>query len=117
MSRTRRTSRCELEMLPAAGRRRRWSADRKAEIVAQSLAAESVSAVARRYGLRPQQLSAWRGQARGDGPAGGERLGFASVVVSPAAIEIEYCGATIRVSAGGDDATLRSVLAALRAVS
>ena len=36
-----------------------------------------------------------------------ERLSFASVVVSSAAIEIEYGGATIRVPAGSDAATLR----------
>ena len=46
-----------------------------------------------------------------------DRLVFASVVVSPATIEIEYRGATIRVAAGSDEATLRSVLAAVRAVS
>lgn len=116
MSKTKRMRGHEPVLLPATGRRR-WSAERKAQIVAESLAGESVSAVARRHGLRPQQLSTWRGRARAAGALGGERLGFASVVVSPAAIEIEYCGATIRVSAGGDEATLRSVLAAVRAVS
>ena len=44
-------------------------------------------------------------------------MSFASVVVAPAAIEIEYGGATIRVSAGSDAATLRAVLQALKAVS
>jgi len=46
-----------LEIVTGAGRRRSWSADQKAEIVAESLAgAASVSAVARRHGLTPQQL-------------------------------------------------------------
>ena len=42
-----------------------WSADDKARIVEETLApGEVVSAVARRHGLTPQQLFAWRRQAR-----------------------------------------------------
>jgi transposase len=102
-----------------AGRRRSWSAEQKAEIVVESLAAgASVSAVARRHGLTAQQLFTWRRQARGGRSAvGKERLGFASVVVSPVPIEIEFGGATIRVSAGSDAATLRAVLQAIKAVA
>jgi transposase len=51
-------------------RRRRWSASEKLRIVAESLESGSgVSAVARRYGLHPSQLFAWRKAARGDVPA------------------------------------------------
>src|SRR5438067_9969526 len=54
-----------LEVFTGAGRRRSWSADQKARIVAESDAAgETVCAVARRHGLTPQQLFAWRRHAR-----------------------------------------------------
>jgi transposase len=46
-------------------RRRRWSDEVKRQIVAESCAAGAVvSEVARRHGLSPQQLSAWRKAAR-----------------------------------------------------
>ena len=42
-------------------RRRRWSWQEKAQIVAESLAPDAVaSAIARRYGLHCNQLYAWR---------------------------------------------------------
>jgi transposase len=107
-----------LEIFTGAGRRRSWSAEQKAEIVAESLAAgTSVSAVARRHGLTAQQLFTWRRQMRGQSVVGKERLSFASVVVSAVPIEIELGGATIRVPAGSDAATLRAVLQAVKAMA
>jgi transposase len=54
-----------IEVFTGAGRRRSWSASEKAAIVAESYGAgETVCAVARRYGLTPQQLFAWRRLAR-----------------------------------------------------
>ena len=54
-----------LEIFTGAGRRRSWSADEKAAIVAESYAgATSVCGVARRHGLTPSQLFAWRREAR-----------------------------------------------------
>lgn len=107
-----------LEIFTGAGRRRPWSVDQKAAIVAESLdGATSVSAVARRHGLTPPQLFAWRRQARGPSVVAKERLSFASVVVATSPIEIEFGGAMIRVSAGSDPATLRAVLQALKAVA
>ena len=54
-----------LEVFTGAGRRRSWSAEQKAEIVAESYeSGESVCAVARRHGLTPQQLFGWRRDAR-----------------------------------------------------
>ena len=97
-----------LEIFTGAGRRRSWSDDQKARIIAESRGGgESVSAVARRHGLTPQQLFAWRRQGQGGTVVGPGGLSFASVVVAPAAIEIEYGGARIRVSAGSDGATSR----------
>jgi transposase len=54
-----------IELITGAGRRRRWSSEDKARIVAESLAVGvSVSEVARRHGLSPQQLFGWRREAR-----------------------------------------------------
>ena len=50
-----------IELITGAGRRRRWSRDDKARIVEESLKpGATVSEVARRNGLSPQQLFAWR---------------------------------------------------------
>ena len=113
-----------LEVFTGTGRRRRWSVDQKAQIVAESHAdGETVSAVARRHALTPQQLFAWRRAAR-QHPAPGrrERLAFASVMVEPpgsgvATIEIVIAATTVRVPPGSDLATLQTVLYAVKAVS
>jgi len=63
-----------LEIFTGAGRRRAWMAEQKAAIVAESLEdGEPVSQIARRHGLTPQQVFAWRRQARreADEPIGG----------------------------------------------
>ena len=52
-----------VEVITGVGRRRRWTDEEKAWIVAESLdPATTVSAVARRYGLHASQLFAWRQQ-------------------------------------------------------
>ncbi|ALN74153.1 hypothetical protein M673_23745 (plasmid) [Aureimonas sp. AU20] len=54
------------EVFTGAGRRREWSDEVKAAIVAESYSGlESVSAVARRHGLGHSQLFTWRRQLRG----------------------------------------------------
>jgi transposase len=54
-----------LELITGCERRRRWSDDDKARIVVESLIpGANVSEVARRNGLSPQQLFAWRREAR-----------------------------------------------------
>src|SRR5215472_12861832 len=54
-----------IEVFTGAGRRRSWSADEKAAIIAESYSAgETVCGVARRHGLTPQQLFTWRRLAR-----------------------------------------------------
>jgi transposase len=46
-----------LDVFTGAGRRRTWTAEQKAQIVAESYeSGEKVSAVARRHELTPQQL-------------------------------------------------------------
>ena len=110
-----------LELFTGAGRRRRWTTEAKARIVAETYApGESVSAVARRHALTPQQLFAWRRDARRQAEAGAAepRLAFASVMVeaprtcpsatkplgSPgkSAIEIVIGAMTVRVPPGAD---------------
>src|SRR3712207_9222678 len=52
-----------LEVITGVGRRRRWSLEEKARIVAESLdPATTSSAVARRHGLHASQLFVWRQQ-------------------------------------------------------
>jgi transposase len=112
-----------LEAFAGAGQRRSWSAEQKARIVAESGAGgETVSAVARRHGLTPQQLFGWRRAARQAALGTGEqRLAFASVMIEASSartgvIEIIIGAATVRVPAGADVTALQSVLRALKAV-
>ena len=52
-----------LEIITGGGRRRRWSDEDKARIVAESLDPRTTAAaVARRYGLHASQLVVWRQQ-------------------------------------------------------
>ena len=54
------------EVLVGPERRRRWSPAEKRQIVAESLAPGAVSSVvARRHGIHPNQLCAWRREFRG----------------------------------------------------
>src|SRR5437762_13719935 len=71
-----------LEVFTGAGRRRSWTAEQKLQIISESYAdGETVSAVARRHGLTPQQMFGWSRAAR---PlvvtgAGEGRMAFAPV--------------------------------------
>ncbi len=119
-----------LEVITGIGGRRAWSNEDKGRIIAESFAAgANVSAVARRYGLRPQQVYAWRRLARNGTlvlPSEGA-IGFVPVIATeneptPSAatpsgiVEIEIAGTVIRVGAGVDWRHLREVLRAVRAV-
>ena len=73
-----------IELITGAGRCRRWSRDDKARIVEESLKpGATVSDVARRNGLSPQQRScpgawcSWRGLASMFGTAGTRQLAVA----------------------------------------
>ena len=68
-------------------RRRRWSWTDKQQIVDETLmAGSSISAVARRYGLHPSQVFAWRKAAREgnieEASSGSFDCAFAPVVVT-----------------------------------
>lgn len=72
-----------IELITGATRRRRWSSDEKARVVLESLRlGANVSEVARRNGLSPQQLFAWRREAHAlfqEGAAPADRPASATV--------------------------------------
>jgi transposase len=118
-----------IEVISGTGRRRRWPAEVKAQIVAESFSGEApVSEVARRHGLRPQQLFGWRHQARNEKLArnGGGTPGFVPIVsdfaTRPAscaisadsAIEIEVSGLIVRLRGRVGADALVEVLAAVK---
>jgi|SRR5688572_11695330 transposase len=123
------------------GRRRRWSDEEKARIVAESFAPGAIVAeVARRYDARAQQVHGWRRDAR-EGrlvlPAEQrprEIVNFAPVVIAPEQraprpaarparaarpvppmIEIEAKGVVVRVRDGADVLLVEAMLRVLRA--
>jgi len=131
-----------LEVFTGAGRRRTWSDEDKGRIVAEiGASGESVSAVARRHGLSPQQLFGWRRglQASQTALSDAEELQFIPAVldmapssrpvhrqrkmprrqVEPGAglIEVEIDGVTVRVGRGADAKTVTAVLRALKATA
>jgi transposase len=130
-----------VEVITGRRRRRRWTTDEKAEIVAASFeGGANISDVARRHGVARGLLTVWRRQAAeaSDAPRGfvpvrissataaetidesGNLAGAAAATTAPAVcragatIEIEVCGARIRVEAGVDATTLTTVLSVVR---
>ena len=111
-----------VEVITGVGRRRRWSLEDKARIVAESLdPATTASAVARRYGLHVSQLFTWRQQLAAS--AAREAPAFVPVVVAESAappaevagrMEIALGPAVVRVGADVDTAALRRVLEVVR---
>ena len=123
-----------IEVLTGPGRRRRWSVDQKARIVAETLQPGArVAEVARRWQLCSQQVFGWRRAARRDletasatmtGPMASEFVPIVTetvpVTTVPGAaapvIEVRLAGAVVRVASGVDDtAQLTAVLRAIRA--
>ena len=123
-----------IEVLTGPGRRRRWSAEDKARIVAETLVPGArVSEVARRWQVCPQQVFGWRHAMRLEVPEPTPQAmvtsepAFVPIVTeaatptaapaTPAAsvIEVELAGAVVRVVSGMDIALLTAVLRAVRA--
>lgn len=129
------------EVINGAGGRRHWSMDDKARIIAETLEPNAIiSEVARRYGLRPQQVFAWRREARKQ--AASARQGSAAFVPAVVAaappeaalprpsrprkrkaardagvIELEIDGIAMRVGRGADARTVAAVIRALKATT
>ncbi|HEX3995527.1 MAG TPA: transposase [Acetobacteraceae bacterium] len=130
-----------VEVITGRQRRRRWTAEEKARIVAESLEADAnISDVARRHGVARGLLTIWRRQFSSGGQQPGQS--FAAVKIDTVAavsndtpqysaapdalatalpvvrgrgrIEIDIGGARIRVESGVDHATLAMVLATVR---
>ena len=100
-------------------RRGKWTEQQRRQAVADSrVTGASVQEVARRHGVRPNLLSAWRRQTAK--PTVATKGRFAAVRVSAAlpavagSIEIDLNGGCIRVRGIVDAAMLREVLAAAR---
>ncbi len=117
-----------IEVITRGERRRRWWAEQKQAIVAESVSAPSITAVAQKHGIGTGLLYTWRHQLltrRSEGCASFARVEMAGepqrltgpTVVSPAGsglIEIALPGgASVRVDAQVDEPALRRVLAAL----
>ena len=122
-----------VEVLTGPGRRRSWSDDEKAKIVAETAEpGAKVTEVARRWQVSPQQVFDWRRQARqalASATAAAEPS-FVPVVSEPlapspeaavptvrqaASIEVKLAGAVLRVVPGTDADLLTTVLRAIRA--
>lgn len=126
-----------IEVFTGAGRRRSWSREEKASIIAESYGAgETVCAVARRHGLTPQQLFAWRRLARRSSsvlppvlvPAVVEMPDFEPLALAqsprrirrrskPDGIELEIAGVEVRVGADAKPRAIEAVIRALKANS
>jgi transposase len=114
------------EVITGVGRRRRWSDEDKARIVAESLdPATTASVVARRYGLHVSQLFTWRQQLQRSaaspetmgGPAFVPVLlakGSAAPAEATGRMEIALGSVVVRVGADVDAAALRRVLEVVR---
>ena len=115
-----------IEVITGVGRRRRWTSEEKARMVAESQApGASVLAVGRRYGVNPNQLYAWRRQfgAGNEAVDGGPTTAFTPMIVgdpaSPAAaragtIEVAIGRMVVRVDGPIDAAALHQVLDVVR---
>lgn len=131
------------EVFTGAGKRREWPADVKASIVAESFSGqEAVSSVARRHGIAPNQLFAWRRDLRKELEARGVALlsapptSFVPAVVDPlpasdvtpasrrrrkrrrlnaGAVELDIDGVSVTIGRGADAEVIGAVIEALRA--
>jgi transposase len=131
-----------VEVVTGVERRREWTDEEKLAIIAESCQEGAViSDVARRHGLRPQQLFTWRNGLRKReaarrlcaGASGGmpafapvmiadERPAVApaetpAVIAGVCQIEIVFGGATVRLHGGIDGKALAVVLRAVKAIA
>ena len=124
-----------IELITGTERRRRWSYEERAQILAESFEpGANISAVARRHGVSGGLLHCWRKQARALAREGAssDAPTFVPVTIADAGcavraetetepatrmIEIETLGALVRVPTGVDARTLSVVLTALRRAS
>jgi transposase len=119
-----------IEVLTGVERRRRWSEQDKARIVAESLKPGVIVAeVARRYGMHRNQLYGWRSAFGVQSAKTGQTCkaqGFVPVTVVPetpegsvsgAVIEIIIGSVSVRLTGAIDAAALRQVLEVVRSLA
>jgi transposase len=124
-----------VEVLTVPGRRRRWSDEQKMQVVAEAMVPGAmVAQIARRWQVCASQVFAWRGAALRATSSKTPAIALAFVPIVEATmipalpspmpaparvveIEIETCGAKIRVGSGVDTKTLTAVLRAVRAAA
>jgi transposase len=125
-----------VEILTGPSRRRKWSAEEKGRIVAETLEPGArVAEVAQRWQLCPQQIFGWRREARQAPKASAEEppspplqnfvpiftgqdpvAATGRVATTAALIEVKLAGVVVRVVSGRDDGTQSAaVLRAVRA--
>ena len=110
-------------VISGVNRRRRWSPEAKAQLVAETYAT-SVNEVAERYNVARNQLFAWRRLAKLSGSSSGPC--FVPVeVIDPASrtspsgggvIEVQIGAAGMRIPPGSDPAMVSTILMALKGV-
>ena len=115
-----------VEVLTGTPRRRRWTDEEKAAIVAESqVPGAQASEIALRYGLHRNQLYGWRRdfgsgnamvEARAHGPDFVPVVAVADGGPGAAAIEIEIGGVVVRVRTGVELGLLGKVLRLLKAM-
>jgi transposase len=131
-----------IEVLTGPERRRHWSTEDKERIVAESYSGvDSVSRIARRYGLLPQQLFTWRREvSRSATPPAFAAVALAPVVqakarqatlpakprgsrsakmkmASEVAVEITAGRIMVRVRRGADSSMVGAIVRALKGAS
>ncbi|AKM10294.1 IS66-like element accessory protein TnpA [Croceicoccus naphthovorans] len=111
-----------MDVIPAGRERRSWTPEAKSRIIAESMEVRAnVAEIARRNGMLPQQLYAWRREAR-ERMEAGDRPAFVPAVVeepakpqaSCAEIRINIRGMTIRVPDGVSADHIERVLLAVQ---
>lgn len=131
------------EVFTGAGKRRDWPPEVKASIVAECYSGrEGVSAVARRHGLDPSQVYAWRRDFRDRLEAegvhipstGSQGAAFVPAVIEPgarpdpapvhrarkrrrskaSAVELEIDGVAVKIGRGADAGVIAAVIEALK---
>ena len=132
------------EVFTGAGKRREWPPEVKASIVAECYSGrERVSAVARRHGLDPSQVYAWRRDFRNRIenedlvlPPKPDAAAFVPAVIEPdglpaparvrharrrhrsaaAVVELEIDGVAVKIARGADAGVIAAVIEALKAI-
>lgn len=126
------------EVFTGAGRRRIWTDEGKAEILAESYSGnDSISAVARRHGLSPSQLFTWRRELRKalaaaaspsfvpavvdatppqsqDQPPAQKRRRTRHTRTSGTVVELEIDGVEVKIAQGADARVIAAVIDALK---